>query len=149
MPIAQWSKVHGKEALSILSQFFDSCKLSPHGDLVSTNRKQESYNPIIGTNKHFLQKKGIIFHNAHFDRYYPHFWWLLTEMTTLQNFGVPDPPKVGRTRYVSVKKHDLGPIFRTKSSIWPISNISTPPPWYTSLESYGSQPRFGSELSRF
>lgn len=25
---------------------------------------------------------------AHFDRYYPHFWWLLTEMTTLQNFGV-------------------------------------------------------------
>ena len=64
---------------------------------------------------------------AHFDRYYPHFWWVLTEMTTLQNFGVPDPPKVGRTRYVSVKKHDLRPIFRTKSSIWPILNISTPP----------------------
>ena len=67
---------------------------------------------------------------AHFDRYYPHFWWVLTEMTTLQNFGVPDPPKVGRTRFVSRKKHDLGPIFGTKSPICPISNIFTPPMIY-------------------
>ena len=41
---------------------------------------------------------------AHFDRYYPHFLWVLTEMTTLQNFGVPDPPKVVRTRLCPEKK---------------------------------------------
>ena len=57
----------------------------------------------------------------------PKFWGVMSKMTTLQNFGVPDPPKVGRTRFVSRKKHDLGPIFGTKSSIWPISNIFTPP----------------------
>ena len=42
---------------------------------------------------------------AHFDRCYPNFLGVVSKLTTPQNFGVPDPAKVGRTRFMSAKNN--------------------------------------------
>ena len=55
------------------------------------------------------------------------FWRIVSKMTTPKNFGVPDPAKVGRSRFVSSKKHDFRPKSWTETLISPILTTSNPP----------------------
>ena len=49
-------------------------------------------------------------------------------MTKPKNFGVLYPAKVGRSRFVSSKKHDFRPNSWTATLISPNLNTSIPPP---------------------
>ena len=44
---------------------------------------------------------------ANFDLNSPFFLRIVSKMTTPKNFGLPDPAKVRRSRFVSSKKHDF------------------------------------------
>ena len=76
---------------------------------------------------------------AHFEAYVPNFSKHLWKLAISSKIWVSDPPKVGWSEFVSLKKAVFWPLFWRKSLFWPISTPFTPPQWYTSLESYGSQ----------
>ena len=67
---------------------------------------------------------------------------------TLKFWG-PRPPQSWKNQICVPKKTWFGAYFLDKIIDLTHFEHIYHPPWYTSLESYGSQPRFGSELSRF
>ena len=85
-------------------------------------------------------------------------WLILTDIThiliwptddaTLKFWG-PRPPQSWKNQICVPKKNMIWGLFLGQNHRFDPFRTYLPPPWYTSLESYGSQPRFGSELSRF
>ena len=79
----------------------------------------------------------------------------MSKVATLQNLWVPDPAKVGRSRFRSAEIDVFRPNSWTKTSVGLISTTYTqgvlPPAniCNASLESCGSWLSFGAELSRF
>ena len=67
---------------------------------------------------------------------------------TLKFWG-PRPPQSWKNQICVPKKTWFGAYFLDKIIDLTHFEHIYPPPWYTSLESYGSQARFCSELSRF
>ena len=67
---------------------------------------------------------------------------------TLRFWGTR-PPQSWKNQICVSKKTWFGGYFLDKIIDLTHFEHIYPPPWYTSLESYGSQARFGSELSRF
>ena len=78
-------------------------------------------------------------HIAHFEDYVPLFSKHMRKLAIPSKIWVWDPLKVSWSEFVQHKKAVFWPLFFRKILVLTHFDTTYPPPWYTSLESYGSQ----------